>query len=229
MLAGMELVLVRHAEPEWARDGLSVDNPPLTDRGREQAKRLAERLAHERFDVVLVSTMVRARETAEPILAALGADATYQEWLQEIGMPDWTGTPSAEVDELFAQARLRPLEEQWEGMAGGESFWHFHERVTGGIEAHLATVGVTRYEPDSPLWEVDDPTKRMLIVAHSGTNATLIGHMLGIQPLPWEWERFVMYHASFSVLRPIRIGGAWSFSLERLGDTEHLPDDMRTR
>ena len=26
--------------------------------------------------------------------------------------------------------------------------------------------------------------------------------MLGIDPLPWEWERFVMFHASFSVLRP---------------------------
>jgi 2,3-bisphosphoglycerate-dependent phosphoglycerate mutase len=56
-----------------------------------------------------------------------------------------------------------------------------------------------------------------------------MGHLLGIQPLPWEWERFVMFHASFSVLRPLRIGHGWSFSMFRLGDTEHLPDDMRTR
>ena len=27
----MELVLVRHAEPEWVRDGLNIDDPPLTD------------------------------------------------------------------------------------------------------------------------------------------------------------------------------------------------------
>ncbi len=229
MLAGMELVLVRHAEPEWAREGLSIDNPSLTDRGREQAKRLAERFVRERFDTVLVSTMTRARETAEPILHAIEAEAVYEEWLEEIRMPDWTGTPSAEVDEAFQRARARPLEDQWHGMPGGESFWAFHERVTTGLEAHLAEVGVTPYEEDSPLWEVDDPARRVLIVAHAGTNATLIGHMLGIQPLPWEWERFVMYHASFSVLQPIRIGGAWSFSLERLGDREHLPDDMRTR
>jgi hypothetical protein len=38
-----------------------------------------------------------------------------------------------------------------------------------------------------------------------------------------------MFHASFSVLRPLQIGHGWSFSLFRLGDTEHLPDEMRTR
>ena len=27
----MEIILERHAEPEWVRDGLSIDDPPLTD------------------------------------------------------------------------------------------------------------------------------------------------------------------------------------------------------
>ena len=26
----MEIVLIRHGEPEWVLDGLNVDNPPLT-------------------------------------------------------------------------------------------------------------------------------------------------------------------------------------------------------
>ncbi|QGG94854.1 histidine phosphatase family protein [Actinomarinicola tropica] len=225
----MEIVLVRHAEPEWAKDGLAIDNPPLTDRGREQARRLADRLSHEAFDQVFVSPMVRAQQTAEPILEVLGVDAPTEPWLEELRMPDWTGTPSAEVDELFRQAPYRPIEEHWAGITGGESFKDFHVRVTEGVEATLAPLGVTPYRDEGPLWEIDDESRRALFVAHAGTNATIIGHLLGIDPVPWEWERFVMFHASFSVLRPHPIGGGWTFSLFRLGDTEHLPDGMRTR
>ena len=225
----MELVLVRHAEPEWTREGLSVDNPGLTDRGHEQARRLAERLAHERFDAILVSSMVRAQQTAAPILEVLDATSSTEVWLEELRMPDWTGTPSAEVDELFRTAMARPIADQWDGMAGGERFSDFHERVTKGLETTLAPLGVTPTDDDDPLWEIDEPDARVLIVAHAGTNATAMGHMLGIQPMPWEWERFVMFHSSFSVLRPLRIGHGWSFSLFRLGDVEHLPDEMRTR
>ncbi|MFP3905400.1 MAG: histidine phosphatase family protein [Acidimicrobiales bacterium] len=225
----MELVLVRHAEPEWVREGLSVDNPPLTERGRDQARRLADRLAHEHFDTVMVSTMRRAHQTAAPIVEVLGAEPSFEDWLEELRMPDWTGTPSEEVDELFKRAMARPIEDHWDGMAGGESFRAFHERITKGLEASLAPLGTFPTDDDTPLWEIDDEDARVLVVAHAGTNATIIGHMLGIQPLPWEWERFVMFHASFSVLRPMRVGHGWSFNLFKLGDAEHLPDQMRTR
>jgi len=67
----MELVFVRHAEPEWARDGLNIDNPPLTERGAKQAGLVAGRLAAEKFDEVLVSPLLRTRQTAAPLLGAL--------------------------------------------------------------------------------------------------------------------------------------------------------------
>lgn len=226
----MELVLVRHAQPEWARNGLAVSNPPLTEHGREQAALLAKRLAHESFDAVLVSPLIRAQETAEPILEVLGVEATTEPWLEEIKVPDWTGTPSAEVDERFERSLGRPIEEHWDGVVdGGESFRDFHLRITEGVEATLEPLGVLPADNSPPLWDLADTSTRVLVVAHAGTNATIMAHMLGIQPLPWEWERFVMFHASFSVLRPLRIGNAWSFSLFRLGDAEHLPHEARTR
>ena len=80
----MELVLVRHAEPEWVREGLSVDDPPLTVRGARQADRLADRLQREAFDDVFVSPLVRARQTAEPVLAALDRKEEIDPWLEEI-------------------------------------------------------------------------------------------------------------------------------------------------
>ena len=50
----MEIVFVRHAEPEWVRDKLNVDNPPLTARGFEQASLLGKWAANEHFDEVYV-------------------------------------------------------------------------------------------------------------------------------------------------------------------------------
>src|SRR6266511_1629427 len=70
-LGAVELVLVRHGEPEWVRAGFNVDDPPLTPRGREQARLLADRLVQERFDEAYVSPMTRARETAAPVFERL--------------------------------------------------------------------------------------------------------------------------------------------------------------
>ena len=62
----MEIVLVRHGEPEWVRNELNVVDPPLTDRGHMQAARMGEVLGRERFDIVVASPLRRAIQTAEP-------------------------------------------------------------------------------------------------------------------------------------------------------------------
>jgi probable phosphoglycerate mutase len=62
-----ELWLIRHGDAYSGLQGLSngrVD-PALSERGREQAARLAERLAPVRFDALWSSDLRRARETAE--------------------------------------------------------------------------------------------------------------------------------------------------------------------
>ena len=50
-----------------------------------------------------------------------------------------------------------------------------------------------------------------------------------IPPVPWEWERFITYHASVSVVGPIPISHGYAFSLLRLSDVSHLPAEMHTR
>ena len=104
----MDLLLIRHAQPDWAPNGIARNDPELTDLGRSQAEKLGH-LAEEWEEVreILVSPMVRARQTAEPLGNALGIEATVEPWLAEIADPDsWEGSPVDEVDRMLERIRL---------------------------------------------------------------------------------------------------------------------------
>lgn len=92
----MELILWRHAE---AVDGVPDHSRSLTDKGRQQAKRMAEFLtshlpSHTR---ILVSPALRAQQTAGALTAkfitepAIGVGATPQAVLETAGWPHGNG------------------------------------------------------------------------------------------------------------------------------------------
>lgn len=225
----MELILVRHGEPAWSNDGLAVDDPGLTDRGHAQAAQTAKWFAEQQIDRLLVSPLARAQQTAAPIADTLGIEAETLPWLAEIWAGGWEGTPQEVVEQTFRDSRGRPLEEQWNGIPGGESFRDFHVRITDGFTGLFADRGAERVSDHPPLWRLPTTDQRIAIVAHGGTNAVSLGYLLGIEPVPWEWERFVSYHASITTIAPIEISGGHSFSLVRFGDIAHLPVEDQTR
>lgn len=225
----MEFWFIRHAQPAWDIDGLSVDDPPLTEIGRRQAALLADRLRGIRADRLIVSPLRRARETAEPVAEALGLEPEVHDWLAEIRNPTWEGTPAENVERIFREARARDLEAHWEGLPGGESFRAFHGRVTGGLHGFMVDAGNELLLDDPVLWRLRAPTERVVVVAHAGTNASLIGYLLGIPPTPWEWERFVSFHASVSEVHPIDISDAHAYSLLRFSSVGFLPEDLHSR
>ena len=69
---------------------------------------------------------------------------------------------------------------------------------------------------------------RLLLIAHAGTNSVVLGHLLGLEPQPWEWERFASNHASLTVLRSTPIGGGYIFSLQSFSDVSHLAPELVT-
>ena len=225
----MELVLIRHAQPEWVRDGLNVVDPPLTELGRRQAAALASTMVDEKFDEVLVSPLMRARETAAPVLEAFGRDEDVDGWLEEIRDPKWHGTPAERAAEAYKELRGRTAHGRWEGLPGGESTREFVDRIRLGAQHFLAERGVRRIEHELPVWEVAEPGVRIALIAHAGTNSVTICHLLGLEPTPWEWDRFVLGHASISRLEAIPLGDGYTFSLTKLSDVEHLSGDLRTR
>jgi probable phosphoglycerate mutase len=227
----VELILVRHGEPAWSTNGVSQSDPQLTDRGVKQALLMAERLAHTHLhpDEILVSPAVRSRQTAEPLAAATGLTPTTVPGLGEIRMPDWSGEPEERVEEVFTAARNRLPHEWWDGMPGGETFHAFRDRVARTLLEILGRRGIRPTEIHPHLWNGNGERRRVAIVAHAGTNSVALSFLLGIEPTPWEWERFILGHASLARVRMVPLAGEHVFSLRAFNDRDHLPDALRTR
>ena len=78
-----DLFLVRHGETAWSRSGRHTGwtDVPLTEHGREEARRLVPLIRSHRVGAAFVSPLQRARETAELIgLHGFRVDADLHEW-----------------------------------------------------------------------------------------------------------------------------------------------------
>ncbi|MEE8314780.1 MAG: histidine phosphatase family protein [Myxococcota bacterium] len=219
-----EVVLVRHAQPDWEPDGRAVDHPALTPLGREQARRAAEVLAKEHFDHFYASPLRRVVETAEPIAETLGMAPRQVTWLEELHLPKMEGKTVEEVEEFFGLARARDLELHWNGMPGGESFRHFYERVSSGVEDLLtASHGMQVHQSSGHrIWRVPHVAERVLIVAHEGTNAVILSHLLGIDPVPWASLRFSSGWAGISRVHTIPVASGHIWALDSFNARQHL-------
>lgn len=169
----MEAYLVRHGEVEVDAGFLRGD-PPLSDAGRAQARALAARLRELRFDVCLVSPLLRAQETARILLNGLAIPIETHACLAEgaFGALEGLarGTELERHAEFYRLGRtvLPRLAATGLTAPGGETREQFLTR------AKVAQALVTK-----PLL---DPSARALVVSHGGLLAYLIQLLMGHEP-----------------------------------------------
>jgi broad specificity phosphatase PhoE len=131
-----ELWLIRHAETQWTvtRQHTGRTDVPLTEAGRDAARRLRERLGGHRFALVLVSPLSRARETAQ--LAGLGEGAQVRDDLLEWDYGEYEGVTTAAIRERAPDWYL------WrDGAPGGEQPADVAARVDRVIAEALSVDG----------------------------------------------------------------------------------------
>jgi len=129
------LWLVRHGETEWSLSGAHTGRTdlPLTERGREYARRLGTLLRDRPFALVLTSPLRRARDTCE--LAGFGDVAHVEPDLREWDYGDYEGRSTLEI------RRERPDWHLWQdGALNGEALDEVAARARRTI-ANAMTAG----------------------------------------------------------------------------------------
>ena len=71
------LHLLRHAKSDWSHPGQDDHDRTLNQRGKRARNLVAKHVAGWNVDLVVCSTARRARETAEPVIEALGCAVRY--------------------------------------------------------------------------------------------------------------------------------------------------------
>ena len=156
-----ELVLARHAESTWnaERRWQGQLDPPLSERGREQAHALGRELAGEGVRAIVASDLVRARETARLVAGELGCEVELEPRLRELDVGGWSGLTLDEIaarwPEELARLRAGDLDVR---PGGGESRRELRVRVMAAIEATAARRAGTRFA----------------VVTHAGVVRTLL-------------------------------------------------------
>ncbi len=201
------LILVRHGETDWNLEGRYQGQAdlPLNERGRKQAKLLAERLRGERIEAIYASDLSRAYETAEIIAEAIGLEVKPLESLREVDTGVWTGLTFQEVESRYPEHlrewRADPLRVK---RLEGESYLELFERTRTAIEE------IVEAHPD----------QTVLIVGHGGNIKCMVLDALGVRAdrAIEIASRFAADNASLHILR----SDGERVLIETLNDTCHL-------
>jgi 2,3-bisphosphoglycerate-dependent phosphoglycerate mutase len=202
-----DLLIVRHGEsapasledPAPRRDGHS--DPELAPEGREQADRLADRLAHEHIDAIYVTTLKRTVQTAAPLANRLGIEPQVEPDLREIYLGEWEGVAFRKyVSEGHPVAVQMFLEKRWDVIAGAETNDAFATRVRAGMERIISA----------------HPGPRVLVVVHGG----VIGQMMALASGAPAFSFIGADNAS--VTQIVAMPQPWV--IRRFNDTAHLDD-----
>src|SRR3984893_75222 len=139
----------------------------LSDEGREQTRRLAERLSREEIAAVYASPLGRTMETAQILAAPHQLEVQACDGLREISHGRWEQMTRREVEEKFPEEAA-----EWEkdpytfAPLGGES------GLAVTARALPALVEIVRAHSGD----------HVLVVSHKGTIRLLLSSLLGFDP-----------------------------------------------
>jgi len=217
----MELIIIRHAEPNYEIDS-------LTEKGWREAELLSERLSKLDVKNFYTSPLGRAQDTAKPTLAKMHREAETLEWLREFrGEVDYQHTSDG-----FRCWDLRPSDWTKEQEFYNRDNWihvplmqtrnvpEEYKWVTEELDKLLAKHG---YEHEGNYFKVTNSNHdRIVLFCHYGVSCVLLAHILGISPVMF-WQGFVMQPSSVtSLVTEEREEGIAVFRLRMYGDISHL-------
>jgi len=168
-----ELLLIRHGESQRShpdqpfplQDGHS--DPELDPVGRDQAERVAVRLAAGHIDAIYTSGLRRTDQTAAPLAQRLGLTPRVEPGLREVRLGIWeAGLFRKMVAEHHPIAQRMWAEERWDVIPGAEPAEKFAARTGSAIRRIAAA----------------HPDQRVAVVVHGGVIAVVLAMATGSRP-----------------------------------------------
>ncbi len=196
----MELLLIRHALPMRVEGADGPADPPLSETGHRQAEALVRWLEPEPIDALVVSPMVRARETAAPLAVARRLDAVIHDGVAEF---------DKDADSYVPMEDLK---------AAGDPRWQ--EIVDGG---YFGDGALTPEEFQATVVEAVEQVvagnagRTAAIVCHGGVINAYVAHVLGIDDL-------LFFEPGYTSITRVRASRRGHRMLVSLNETAHLRD-----
>jgi broad specificity phosphatase PhoE len=179
------ILIARHGQSDWNQEKRWQGHAdrPLTERGREQAQVLADRLAHIELDAVYSSDLHRARDTAAVVAESQGLDLRQLPDLREVDVGSWSGLTRAEAEERFPEGFAR-WRDGYPGWKDGETYEAMTDRVLRAVDEIAA-------EHDGG---------RVLVVSHGGPIRAMHAAALGLDVHAYRRLRPVEPNARLSAV-----------------------------
>jgi len=195
----MSLLVIRHGETALNRDRvMQPADTPLSDRGKEQVLRLAQRLSTEGITRILASDLPRAAMTAQALSDQIGVGVEFESLLQERNFGRLRGQRFIDLE----TQDIDPFAENYEPEEG-ETWQEFDQRVTHAwvkIQSALPSDGI------------------LAVVTHGLVCAALLRNHLDAQAHVTDSGRLYPFrNASFT-----RIESSSPWRVELLNCAEHL-------
>ena len=219
----MRILIIRHGDPNYRDDC-------LTEKGKREAKLLAEKLKKEKIDYLYCSPLGRAKETCETYAKTVGKekDIVVKDWLKEFDHPvtfpserqhglPWDMLP----EEWTEERKLYDFEE-----------WYNHECYQGsGLKEHYLdvvkaldeTIENHGYKREGRAYATKKGNRDTIaFFCHFGAECVLLSRLCNISPISL-WHNFVALPTSVTTLyTEERREGKVSFRCAGFGDTGHL-------
>lgn len=167
----MKLILVRHGETDWVRQGRyqGSTDVPLNRAGFCQARALARLLKKERPMAVYSSGLTRARETAKLIGKVCRRQVLIDKRLNEVSFGNWEGFLHREICTRFPRAARKWYAGRWSSEPpGGESLMSLGRRIS----QFLKSIRLNFLNRNGTL----------IIVTHGGPIRMFLVRLLNLQP-----------------------------------------------
>jgi broad specificity phosphatase PhoE len=161
--------LIRHGATELSAEDrfAGAIDVLLSDGGRDQARRLGQRLASEKIEAAFASPMKRTMETARLVVEPQGIEVTPVDGIREIAHGRWEGMKREEVERAFPEEYARYEHDPYSfAPVEGESGLQVTARA---LPALLKIVA-------------DHCDKQIVVVSHKATIRLLLSSLLGFDP-----------------------------------------------